>query len=141
VLLAVALDCQDETMANPDSPVAIHMAGSLDFIARRGPGSRLLGPTVKVLELIRRRLSSTYPALTELVHINDRMPVILAPSSHRAWLNNHSTTAALTALLAPFPAEQMKSHPVSQEVNHANIDHEDLIRRSDPAPLAQPALF
>jgi putative SOS response-associated peptidase YedK len=76
-----------------------------------------------------------------LASIHDRMPVILAPSSHRAWLNHESAASTLTALLAPFPAEQMKAHPVSDEVNHATIDHKHLVERCDPAPLSQPALF
>jgi len=76
-----------------------------------------------------------------LATIHDRMPVILSPSSHRAWLNNEANPAELTALLSPFPAEQMKGHPVSTEVNHATIDNEHLVERCDPRPAAQPTLF
>jgi putative SOS response-associated peptidase YedK len=76
-----------------------------------------------------------------LASIHDRMPVILSPSSHRAWLNDGSAASTLTALLAPFPAEQMKAHPVSDEVNHATVDYEHLVERCDLAPLAQAALF
>ena len=52
-----------------------------------------------------------------------------------------ATPAELTALLLPFPSEQMKAHTVSDEVNHATIDHEHLVERCEPGPLAQPALF
>jgi len=76
-----------------------------------------------------------------LASVHDRMPVILAPSSHRGWLNNKATAAELTALLSPFPGEQMKVHTVSDEVNHASIDHEHLIERCEPRPVAQPTLF
>jgi putative SOS response-associated peptidase YedK len=76
-----------------------------------------------------------------LASVHDRMPVILSPSSQHAWLSTKATPAELTGLLSPFPAEQMKAHTVSDEVNHATIDHEHLIERCDPIPLAQPALF
>lgn len=76
-----------------------------------------------------------------LASVHDRMPVILAQSSHRAWLNNEATPEQLTALLSPFPAEGMKAHTVSDEVNHASIDHEHLVERCEPRPLAQPTLF
>jgi putative SOS response-associated peptidase YedK len=76
-----------------------------------------------------------------LASVHDRMPVILSASSERAWLSTEATPAELTALLSPFPAEQMKAHPVSDEVNHATIEHERLIERCDQSPLAQPALF
>jgi putative SOS response-associated peptidase YedK len=76
-----------------------------------------------------------------LASVHDRMPVILAQSSHRAWLNNEATAAQLTALLSPFPAEEMKAYPVSDEVNHASIDHEHLVERCEPSPIAQPTLF
>lgn len=76
-----------------------------------------------------------------LASIHDRMPVILSSSSQRAWLNNEATPAELSGLLSPFPAEQMKAHPVSREVNYATIDNEHLVERCEPAPLAQPSLF
>jgi len=76
-----------------------------------------------------------------LAGVHDRMPVILDPSSHRLWLNTDVSPRQLSELLLPFPAEEMKSHPVSSEVNHATIDHEHLVERCDPPPLAQPALF
>lgn len=76
-----------------------------------------------------------------LASIHNRMPVIVSPASHQAWLNNEATPGELAALLSPFPAEQMKSHPVSNEVNHATIDNEHLVEPCDPSPLVQPALF
>ncbi len=76
-----------------------------------------------------------------LVSVHDRMPVMLAPSSQRAWLNTEATPAQLTALLVPFPAAEMTAHPVSNEVNYAMVDHEHLVERCEPRPLAQPTLF
>lgn len=76
-----------------------------------------------------------------LASIHDRMPVILSPASHRAWLRNEATPAELTALLSPFPAEQMKAHPVSDDVNRVTIDDEHLVQPCELHPLAQPTLF
>jgi putative SOS response-associated peptidase YedK len=76
-----------------------------------------------------------------LFSVHDRMPVILSPSSQRTWLSTEATPAELTALLTPFPAEQMKAHPVSDEVNHATIENERLVERCESGQLAQPALF
>lgn len=76
-----------------------------------------------------------------LAPIHNRMPVILHPASHDKWLNNEATPTALATLLSPFPAEQMKAHPVSNDVNRVTIDDEHLVQPCDPSPLAQPALF
>ena len=73
--------------------------------------------------------------------IHNRMPVILQPESHDAWLNSRTSTAELQRLLNPFPAEEMKSHPVSSDVNHPKIDSEHLVQRVDPIPEAQASLF
>jgi len=76
-----------------------------------------------------------------LASVHDRMPVILDQSSHRDWLNEEARPAQLTALLAPFPAQAMKAYPVSDEVNHASIDHEHLVEPCEAKPIAQPTLF
>ena len=76
-----------------------------------------------------------------LASVHDRMPVILPSSSHAAWLNAEAAPVELTALLSPFPAEEMKAHQVRDEVNYATIDHEHLVERCDGSALAQPALF
>ena len=50
--------------------------------------------------------------------IHDRMPVILAPADHGAWL-----AAPDAALLRPFPADAMTATAVSSRVN--NVDNDD----------------
>ncbi|MFN2513687.1 MAG: SOS response-associated peptidase family protein [Pyrinomonadaceae bacterium] len=69
--------------------------------------------------------------MTELVHINDRMPVMLHPESYSIWLSNDSKSAELRELLTPFPVE-MVSHAVSYDVNHPKIDDEHLVTRVEP---------
>jgi putative SOS response-associated peptidase YedK len=76
-----------------------------------------------------------------LASVHDRMPVMLDTSSHRTWLNSEATPEQLMALLSPFPAEEMKSHAVSDEVNYASIDHEHLVEPCEPSTSAQPTLF
>ncbi|MGC8723424.1 MAG: SOS response-associated peptidase [Acidobacteriota bacterium] len=55
--------------------------------------------------------------------IHHRMPVILPPEAHGAWLDPHNgDRQALLALLRPFPSEGMRAHPVSTFVNAARHD-------------------
>ncbi len=61
----------------------------------------------------------------ELVRpVHDRMPAILSPGEYAAWLDpTHADTAALLAMLDPYPAEPMEGYPVSRRVNNpANDD-------------------
>ena len=64
--------------------------------------------------------------------IHDRMPVILHPADVARWLAQGNTDlAALKALLAPYPAQLMKAHPVSRRVGNVRNDDAALI-----APVA-----
>ena len=73
--------------------------------------------------------------------VHDRMPVILRPGSYEAWLNPQSNPGELKKLLEPYPEEEMKSHPVSSQVNHADVENEDLIKRVDFEVGTTPSLF
>ena len=77
--------------------------------------------------------------MTELVHINDRMPVILHLEAHAAWLTGESDS--VQDLLIPFPATEMSSHAVSYDVNHPRIDDEYLFRPVEPNLGATLSLF
>lgn len=60
--------------------------------------------------------------------IHDRMPVILPPQSHAAWLDpDNRDTDALTTMLAPTDPEGWTLHPVSRAVNSPRNDHPGLI--------------
>jgi putative SOS response-associated peptidase YedK len=75
----------------------------------------------------------TYTIITttpnELVQpIHNRMPVILHPDDEAMWIDpKMNDTAALRALLQPFPNALMEAYPVSRAVNTAAIDTPALI--------------
>lgn len=73
--------------------------------------------------------------------IHDRMPVILEPRAHETWLNFRTPAAELKRLLNPYPAEEMKSHPVSSDVNHPAIDEARLVEPVPELLELQPSLF
>jgi putative SOS response-associated peptidase YedK len=55
--------------------------------------------------------------------IHDRMPVILPADTYDVWLDPASETDELTALLSPYPEDEMEAYPVSRFVNSpANND-------------------
>jgi putative SOS response-associated peptidase YedK len=58
--------------------------------------------------------------------IHDRMPVIIDPSDHDAWLEAADTTIPM-ALLQPYPAERMRGYPVSQRVNSPKNDDPEVM--------------
>jgi len=76
-----------------------------------------------------------------LTPVHDRMPVILREESYELWLNEQVSTSELKKLLEPFPSEDMKSHPVSSQVNYSDIDNEDLVKRVDAEVGTTPSLF
>ncbi len=76
-----------------------------------------------------------------LASIHDRMPVILRPESQDSWLNGDSSPLTLKNLLAPYPASEMMSHPVSYDVNHPKTDDEYLTRPVEPNIGVTPSLF
>ena len=76
-----------------------------------------------------------------LLPIHDRMPVILHPELHGIWLDPRTESAELNELLAPFPASEMKSHPVSSAVNRVENDSAELVVRVDAEVGTTPSLF
>ena len=73
--------------------------------------------------------------------IHDRMPVILHPELQGIWLDPRTGSAELKELLAPFPACEMKSHPVGSGVNKPDNDNAELVVRVDAEPGTTPSLF
>jgi putative SOS response-associated peptidase YedK len=61
-----------------------------------------------------------------LAEIHNRMPVMLTPDAQDKWLRD-SGPEELMKLLVPFPAEEMKSFPVSKQVNQAKIDEPSMV--------------
>jgi putative SOS response-associated peptidase YedK len=69
----------------------------------------------------------TTPANELVAELHNRMPAILPPESHEAWLNPATDRADLLRMLMPFPASLMKTYPVSSKVNAPENDTVDLL--------------
>jgi putative SOS response-associated peptidase YedK len=81
-------------------------------------------------------------AANELVGpLHNRMPAILLPESYELWLSPKTDSISLKKLLMPFPARQMKSHPVSSAVNYPENDNGALVLRMDAEVGTTPSLF
>jgi putative SOS response-associated peptidase YedK len=76
-----------------------------------------------------------------LATIHDRMPVILAPEDYDRWLSEDARPDELKELLAPFPACEMMSFPVSTQVNHAGAEGPQLVKPVEVKPSTQGVLF
>ncbi len=63
-----------------------------------------------------------------LSDIHNRMPVIVHQKDYSAWLDPNSEPSRLKQILAPYSAEELIYHPVSQEVNRPANDHPSLIQ-------------
>src|SRR5437016_2240556 len=69
-------------------------------------------------------LTTTPNALTSTVH--DRMPVILHPDCYDLWLDpGMQNVAAISELLKPYDASQMRCYPVRTRINHVANDDEE----------------
>jgi putative SOS response-associated peptidase YedK len=84
-------------------------------------------------------LTTTPNAVTSAVH--DRMPVILDPVHYDLWLDpGMQDGAAITELLKPYDASQMRCYPVSTRINHVANDDDECSRRVELSE-AQNRLF
>ena len=77
-------------------------------------------------------ITTTPNELLEPIH--DRMPVILTAEAYDAWLRDDSDPRELRELLAPYPAEAMKSFPVSTKVNSALVEEPQLVEPIELKP-------
>ncbi len=74
----------------------------------------------------------TCPANALVAPIHDRMPVIVPRAERRRWLDpTFADRAALSALLRPYPAEELEVYPVSRLVNSPRNDSPECVRRID----------
>ncbi|MCG8360228.1 MAG: SOS response-associated peptidase [Kiloniellales bacterium] len=75
--------------------------------------------------------------------IHERMPVILSPGDHAAWLDPAAEPETLKALLRPLPSETVTATPVSAHVNKVANDDPLCLEPAgpplDPAVKAPPA--
>jgi len=64
--------------------------------------------------------------------LHNRMPVILSPTDYDLWLDpGFQEVERLTAVLRPYPPDDMTAYPVSTRVNNAAYDDPECV-----APLA-----
>ena len=79
-------------------------------------------------ELLETCTIITTEANEVLKPVHDRMPVILKAESYDEWLDAKvKDTDKLQKFLVPYPANEMKSHPVSKSVNVPDVDSAELI--------------
>ncbi len=64
-----------------------------------------------------------------LREIHNRMPAILHRNDYALWLDPEAPVEAVTALLAPFPSDEMEMYPVSKLVNTPRNDGAELIKK------------
>lgn len=70
-----------------------------------------------------------------MARIHSRMPVILAMEDYNSWLGfEHADRKTLTSLLVPYPAGEMKMHPVSRRVNSPVYDSPDATEPDTASP-------
>jgi putative SOS response-associated peptidase YedK len=74
----------------------------------------------------------TIDANDSLRDVHDRMPVIIAPDQYARWLDR--STSAVTDLIAPYPSDALRVHPISTRVNQVKNDDPKLLDKVDEAP-------
>lgn len=72
--------------------------------------------------------------------IHDRMPVILDPADHDAWLAPDTAPERLQGLLRACPAAALRAYPVSKRVNAVANDEADLMEPTGPDLSADAAM-
>ena len=71
----------------------------------------------------------------ELVaRVHNRMPVILPPDAHDAWLDPAvEEPRRLSPLLRPYPTDEMTAYPVSSHVNSPTHEDPRCVERDETA--------
>jgi len=68
--------------------------------------------------------------LMETIH--NRMPVILEPRDYSRWLDSSDPARPPIDLLRPYPAEKMRSWPVSERVGNVRNNDAELLEPAEP---------
>ncbi len=79
------------------------------------------GPDVYTCAII----TTTPNSLMKPIH--DRMPVILSPDRHDAWIDSSTPAGVALTLLGPYPPGEMETYPVSTLVNSPGYDSPECI--------------
>ena len=128
----ISRDAQDEyALRSQQRTAAAQEAGKFDdeivpVSTTHKVQNKETGETVRSCAII-----TTGPnALMEPIH--DRMPVILDAEAEALWLDPATEDPnRLTALLQPYPAEEMEAYSVSTAVNSAREDRPEMVERVD----------
>jgi putative SOS response-associated peptidase YedK len=59
--------------------------------------------------------------------VHDRMPMIISVEDEKKWLDKNQSVEDLKAMLQPFPAERMRTYPVSKDVGNVKNQTPELI--------------
>ena len=112
-------------VAGGKQPYFIHLAGGGPFgmaglwESWRDPGD---GAALESCVIVTRS------ATNEVREIHDRMPVIVPPAEHGAWLDPAADgTGALAALLADGGLPELAARPVNRRVNNPRNDGPELL--------------
>jgi putative SOS response-associated peptidase YedK len=70
--------------------------------------------------------------------IHNRMPVIVLPQDEKLWLDDQAGPDAWRSLLRPYPADLMKTYPVSRRVNSPANDDPSLLALATNDPASAP---
>lgn len=108
-------------------------AGKLPHLIKMKTGEPFL--FAGVWSLGKDRDGNTVPAFAILTTrangllkgIHDRMPVILNESDMDAWLDGGTNMDDLIHLMAPYDAEKMEMHRVSDTVNNPRNDRKEIL--------------
>ncbi len=77
-----------------------------------------------------------------LADVHDRMPAILPPTIYDLWLDpGFRDLAAITAMLKPYDARQMRRHAVSTRVNNVANDDSECSEPTEVSGPMQTGLF
>lgn len=69
----------------------------------------------------------TTQASEDLQELHERMPVILPPEAHAAWLSSEASPGQLQSLMVPLPKGTLLRHPVATSVNKVAHDQPDCV--------------
>jgi putative SOS response-associated peptidase YedK len=93
----------------------------------RSPGAGSTWTTCTIL---------TTEASRDVRELHDRMPVILPPESWNLWLSPQASPGQLSECLRPLPSGHLQKYCVSQQVNRAGVESQDLL-----SPISPPEPF
>jgi putative SOS response-associated peptidase YedK len=126
-----------QTSSRTKQPVFVHMKNRAPF-AFAGlwdewndkEGGVLLSSTI-----------ITVPPNDLVARVHNRMPAILRPSQHAAWLSmEEDKPQRLQQLLKPYPAEEMEIYPVSSVVNNPTNDSPECLQELKPPQQELPLI-